>query len=62
MAIGEHITIVQDTFGKIFNAGTGFKRDGSQFDRLFADGASFSIGNLEATALYVPGHTPACLT
>lgn len=61
LAIGEHITIVQDTFGKVFNAGTGFKRDGSQFDRLFADGASFNIGNLQATALYVPGHTPACV-
>lgn len=61
LAIGEHITIVQDTFGKVFNAGTEFKRDGSQFDRLFADGASFDIGNLQATALYVPGHTPACM-
>lgn len=61
LAIGEHITIVQDTFGKVFNAGTAFKHDGSQFDRLFADGASFNIGNLQATALYVPGHTPACV-
>lgn len=61
LAIGEHITMVQDTFGNIFNEGTAFKRDGSQFDRLFADGASFTIGNLQATTLYVPGHTPACV-
>lgn len=61
LAIGEHITAVQATFGKIFNAGTGFKRDGRQFDRLFADGDTFSIGNLQAMALHVPGHTPACL-
>jgi glyoxylase-like metal-dependent hydrolase (beta-lactamase superfamily II) len=61
LAIGEHITSVQDTFGKVFNAGTEFKRDGSQFDHLFADGAEFSVGNLQATALHVPGHTPACM-
>jgi hypothetical protein len=50
-----------ETFGKLFNAGTAFKRDGSQFDHLFADGASFRIGNLQAMSLHVPGHTPACL-
>ncbi len=61
LAIGEHITTVQETFGKVFNAGTAFKRDGSQFDHLFADGASFRIGNLQAMSLHVPGHTPACL-
>lgn len=61
LAIGEHITIVQDTFGKVFNAGTEFKRDGSQFDHLFTDGADFTVGNLQATALHVPGHTPACM-
>jgi glyoxylase-like metal-dependent hydrolase (beta-lactamase superfamily II) len=61
LAIGEHITIVQDTFGKVFNAGTEFKRDGSQFDHLFTDGAEFTVGNLQATALHVPGHTPACM-
>jgi len=61
LAIGEHITTVQDTFGKVFNAGAEFKRDGSQFDHLFADGAEFTVGNLQATALHVPGHTPACL-
>jgi len=61
LAIGEHITIVQDTFGKVFNAGAEFKRDGSQFDHLFTDGAEFTVGNLQATALHVPGHTPACM-
>ncbi|KXU98500.1 beta-lactamase [Stenotrophomonas sp. DDT-1] len=61
LAIGEHITAVQDTFGKVFNAGTEFKRDGSQFDHLFADGAEFSVGDLQAIALHVPGHTPACM-
>lgn len=61
LAIGEHITGVQDTFGKVFNAGPEFKRDGSQFDHLFADGAEFTVGNLQATALHVPGHTPACM-
>lgn len=61
LAIGEHITTVQETFGKVFNAGTAFKRDGSQFDHLFTDGAAFTVGNLQATALHVPGHTPACM-
>jgi glyoxylase-like metal-dependent hydrolase (beta-lactamase superfamily II) len=50
---------VQEVFGKIFNAGSDFERDGSQFDRLFDDGDRFTIGNLEAVALHVPGHTPA---
>ena len=61
LAIGAHITTVQETFGKIFNAGTRFARDGSQFDQLFADGDRFRIGGLEAVALHVPGHTPACM-
>ncbi|WP_275626868.1 MBL fold metallo-hydrolase [Pseudomonas sp. 273] len=61
LAIGERITRVQQTFGKIFNAGSAFARDGSQFDHLFADGESFRIGNLQAIALHVPGHTPACM-
>jgi glyoxylase-like metal-dependent hydrolase (beta-lactamase superfamily II) len=59
LAIGRGITTVQDVFGKIFNEGTDFERDGSQFDRLFDDGDSFSIGDLPAVALHVPGHTPA---
>ncbi|MFK3844772.1 MBL fold metallo-hydrolase [Stenotrophomonas sp. PS02297] len=61
LAIGAHITSVQEDFGKIFNADTRFARDGSQFDQLFADGDRFRIGGLEAVALHVPGHTPACM-
>lgn len=60
--IGANITVVQDAFGKAFNAGTEFARDGSQFDRLFAEGDTFSTGNLEGRVLHTPGHTPACLT
>ncbi len=61
IAIGEHITAVQQVFGKLFNAGTEFERDGSQFDALFKDGDTFAIGNLPVTVMHVPGHTPACL-
>jgi glyoxylase-like metal-dependent hydrolase (beta-lactamase superfamily II) len=59
LAIGAGITVIQDVFGKVFNEGTQFRRDGSQFDRLFADGDSFSVGGIAAVALHVPGHTPA---
>ncbi|MBX9647835.1 MAG: MBL fold metallo-hydrolase, partial [Xanthobacteraceae bacterium] len=62
IGIGENIAIVQETFGKIFNEGTEFQRDGSQFDRLFKDGDSYQIGSLKAFALHTPGHTPACMT
>ncbi|MFD0985789.1 MBL fold metallo-hydrolase [Methyloligella solikamskensis] len=62
IAIGSNIRIVQDTFGKVFNEGTEFQRDGSQFDRLFEDGDTFSIGKMEAHVLHTPGHTPACMT
>jgi glyoxylase-like metal-dependent hydrolase (beta-lactamase superfamily II) len=62
MGIGENIRIVQDTFGKIFNEGTEFQRDGSQFDRLFTDGDSYTIGTMTAHAIETPGHTPACMT
>ncbi|QDL90846.1 MBL fold metallo-hydrolase [Paroceanicella profunda] len=62
IGIGDRITVVQDTFGKIFNAGTEFERDGSQFDRLFAEGDTFDIGGLTGRVLHTPGHTPACLT
>ncbi|WP_339950510.1 MBL fold metallo-hydrolase [uncultured Albimonas sp.] len=62
IGIGENIRVVQDTFGKIFNAGTEFERDGSQFDRLFREQDRFAIGALEGVALHTPGHTPACLT
>lgn len=62
IGIGEQILIVQDTFGKIFNEGTEFKRDGSQFDHLFKDGDTYTVGTMECTALHTPGHTPACFT
>ena len=61
LAIGHEILTVQDVFGKIFNEGTEFRRDGSQFDQLFNDGDRFTVGSLDATVLHVPGHTPACL-
>lgn len=59
LAIGRHILTVQQVFGKIFNEGTCFARDGSQFDRLLDDGDRFKVGSIEAIALHVPGHTPA---
>ena len=59
LAIGREIIRVQNVFGKIFTAGTNFERDGSEFDRLFDDGDRFAIGDIEALALHVPGHTPA---
>ncbi len=62
MGIGENITIVQDTFGKIFNEGTEFQRDGSQFDRLFGDGDSYRVGTMTVHVMHTPGHTPACMT
>lgn len=60
--IGARICNVQEIFGDAFNAGAGFARDGSQFDRLFEDGDSFRIGLLEGRVMHTPGHTPACLT
>ncbi len=62
IGIGDQITLVQDTFGKVFNEGTEFQRDGSQFDKLFREGDSFEIGGLKGRVLHTPGHTPACLT
>lgn len=61
IGIGDKIMVVQDTFGKVFNEGTEFQRDGSQFDALFKDGDTYKIGNLEAFTIYTPGHTPACM-
>ena len=61
IAIGEHIVSVQEVFGKLFNAGTEFERNGSDFDQLFADGDGFKIGNIDVTVIHVPGHTPACI-
>jgi glyoxylase-like metal-dependent hydrolase (beta-lactamase superfamily II) len=62
LGIGAKITVVQETFGKIFNEGTEFQRDGSQFDRLFEDGDAYMIGTMPAFAMHTPGHTPACMT
>ena len=62
IGIGERIAVVQETFGKVFNEGTEFRRDGSQFDRLFKDGDSYQIGAMKAFAVHTPGHTPACMT
>ncbi len=62
IGIGENIRVVQDTFGKVFNEGTEFQRDGSQFDALFKEGDSFHIGQMRGDVLHTPGHTPACLT
>ncbi len=62
IGIGANITIVQDTFGKVFNEGTEFQRDGSQFDRLFEDGDTYKIGSMSAFTIHTPGHTPACMT
>jgi len=62
LAVGEHITTVQETFGKVFNEGTAFRRDGSQFDRLFKDGDTYTIGGMTAFVMHTPGHTPACTT
>lgn len=61
IGIGEKIMLVQETFGKIFNEGTEFQRDGSQFDMLFKDGDVYQIGHMNAFAMYTPGHTPACM-
>jgi len=62
IAIGSNIGTVQEVFGKIFNAGTEFQMDGSQFDRLFSDNDKFEIGSLDVKVIHTPGHTPACVT
>jgi len=61
IGVGEKITVVQETFGKVFNEGTEFERDGSQFDALFKDGDTYTVGNMTGFAIYTPGHTPACM-
>ena len=60
--IGAHIADVQTIFKKVFNTEVGFHADGSQFDHLFEDGETFSVGQLEFRVMHTPGHTPACLT
>jgi len=62
LAIGEHIRAVQETFGRVFNAGSEFPCDGSQFDHLFKDGEHYRVGSIDAFAMHTPGHTPACMT
>ena len=61
IAISEKIVEVQNVFGKMFNAGTSFERDGRQFDHLFTDNETYQIGQLTGKALHTPGHTPACM-
>ncbi|MEO9824174.1 MAG: MBL fold metallo-hydrolase [Paracoccaceae bacterium] len=61
IGVGEGIMVVQETFGKVFNEGTEFQRDGSQFDALFKDGDTYQVGNMTAFAMFTPGHTPACM-
>jgi glyoxylase-like metal-dependent hydrolase (beta-lactamase superfamily II) len=61
IGVGEGIMVIQETFGKIFNEGTEFQRDGSQFDALFKDGDTYQVGNMTAFAMFTPGHTPACM-
>lgn len=62
IGIGCQVTVIQETFGKIFNEGTEFQRDGSQFDQLFEDGDTYQIGGLTGFTIHTPGHTPACMT
>jgi glyoxylase-like metal-dependent hydrolase (beta-lactamase superfamily II) len=61
IGVGSKITVVQETFGKVFNEGTEFQRDGSQFDALFEDGDTYTVGQMQCFAMYTPGHTPACM-
>lgn len=60
--IGDKIDVVQNVFAKVFNTDSTFKRDGSQFDKLFADGETFKLGGIDAKIIHTPGHTPACTT
>ncbi|KPY20703.1 Metallo-beta-lactamase family protein [Pseudomonas coronafaciens pv. porri] len=62
IVIGSHITVVQKTFGALFNASSDFARNGSQFDVLLDDDAAFAIGTLQVKAMHTPGHTPACMS
>lgn len=62
IAIGKNVILIQQEFGKLFNEGTEFERDGSQFDILFEDGETYFIGSLHGVAMQTPGHTPACQT
>ena len=61
LVIGDRITQVQNVFKDIFSLDDRFKADGTQFDHLLKEDESLSFGNLSFKALYVPGHTPACM-
>ncbi|MEL6960888.1 MAG: MBL fold metallo-hydrolase [Pseudomonadota bacterium] len=61
IGVGSKITVVQEVFGKVFNEGTDFQRDGSQFDALFEEGDTYKVGNMTCFAMATPGHTPACM-
>lgn len=61
IGVGANIMIVQDVFGKVFNEGTDFQRDGSQFDALFNDGDTYMVGEMQVFVMATPGHTPACM-
>jgi glyoxylase-like metal-dependent hydrolase (beta-lactamase superfamily II) len=61
IGVGEKIMVIQETFGKIFNEGTEFQRDGSQFDALFKEGDTYRVGEMTCFTIYTPGHTPACM-
>jgi len=61
IGVGAKITVVQDVFGKVFNEGTEFQRDGSQFDALFEEGDTYKIGSMDVQTMETPGHTPACM-
>ncbi len=61
IGVSEKIIVVQETFGKVFNEGTEFQRDGSQFDALFKDGDTYMVGTMQCFAIATPGHTPACM-
>ena len=60
IGISEKISDVQNIFGKTFNAGTEFQRDGSQFDKLFKNNDEYQIGQISCKVIDTPGHTPAC--
>ena len=60
IGISEKISDIQNIFGKTFNAGTEFQRDGSQFDRLFKNNDEYKIGSIKCKVINTPGHTPAC--
>lgn len=61
IGIGEHITDVQRTFAPVFGMDD-VSGDGREFDRLFRDGDTFPLGELQVEVIHTPGHTPACVS